>query len=84
MATAKYKEVQFSDADIVNLDDFIPAGEFNPHNIHPILIHDAGFPVAVVFASHLQDALDIAVDAGKLDSYQIEGKDFDEYGITEN
>jgi hypothetical protein len=37
MATAKYKEVQFSDADIVNLDDFIPASEFNPHNRNRIV-----------------------------------------------
>jgi hypothetical protein len=69
----------------VNPDDFIPKGEFNPHGIHPILIHDHGFTVAVVFAEHLQDALDIAVDAGKLDAFQIDEKDFDEYGVnTEN
>lgn len=71
--TASFQEIQFSDADIVNIDDFVPSEEFNSHNVHPILIHDAGFVVlGVVFAAHLQDALDIMVDNHKLDSFLIQ------------
>ncbi len=75
-----YKDIKFTDADIVNPDDFIPAaGEngrtYNPHNVRPRLIHDHGFTVAVVFASNLQDALDEAGDADKLDHFMIDPKD---------
>lgn len=72
MTQAQVQQVKFSDADIVNLDDFIPATEYNPHNIHPFLFHDHGFVLGVVFAPNLQDALDIMVDENKLDRYLIE------------
>jgi hypothetical protein len=64
--------LSFTDDDVVNKDDFIPKGEYNPHKVHPFVIHDHGFVVCVVFASHLQDALDIAVDNHKLDDFLIE------------
>lgn len=69
--TYRNLDFQFSDSDIVNPDDFIAQGEYNPHNVHPFLLHDSGFPVAVVFADCLQDALDIACDENKLDRYLI-------------
>ena len=68
-------EFTFDDSDVVNPDDFIPAGDYNPHNIHPFLLHDHGFTVAVVFASNLQDALDTAVDEDRMDRYLIDLKD---------
>lgn len=71
---AKYNEIAFTDADVVNPDDFIPLGESNPHKVRPWLFHDHGFVIAVVFADCLQDALDIAADAGKLDRFQIDPK----------
>lgn len=77
---ATYKEIKFTDADIVNPDDFISAGEYNPHNVRPFLLHDHGFVLAVVFADGLQDALDIAVDNDKLDSFQISPADLADYG----
>ena len=70
-----YKEIKFSDEDVVNPDDFIPAGGYNPHKVRPFLLHDHGFVICVVFADCLQDALDEAVDAGKLDRYQIDPTD---------
>lgn len=70
-----YEGIKFSDADVVNPDDFIPAGEFNPHNVVPWLLHDHGFVLAVVFASNLQDAIDEAVDADKLDRYLLDRND---------
>ncbi len=84
--TAKYQEIQFSDADIVNEGDFIPAGQSNPHNRRPFLFHDHGFALAVVFADCLDEALDEAADAGKLDRYLItecdRGDYKDENGIS--
>lgn len=72
MATAKFREIQFSDANVVNKEDFIPEGEYNPHRVRPWLLHDHGFVLAIVFASSLQDALDTAVDEGVLDRYEID------------
>ncbi len=69
--TGKYREITFSDDDVVNPDDFIPRGEYNPYNVRPFLLHDHGFPVAIVFGEDLGDALDIAVDAGKMGRYAI-------------
>lgn len=86
MATAEYQNIKFSDEDIVDIDDWIPAGESNYHNVRPWLLHDHGFTVAVVFAGSLQDALDAAVDADKLDRYLIAEADLKDYeneeGIT--
>jgi hypothetical protein len=66
--------LSFTDDDVINLDEFIPDSAYNPHSVRPWLLHDHGFALAVVFADCLQDALDIAVDAGKLDRYFIEEK----------
>jgi hypothetical protein len=68
---AKYKELTFADADVVNADAFIPKGEYNPHNVRPWLLHDHGFCLAIVFASCLQDALDEVADSGRLDPFQV-------------
>jgi hypothetical protein len=77
--TAKSNEITFSDADLVNPGDFIPKGEYNPHGVRPWLLHDHGFALAVVFADCLQDAIDEAVDAGKLDRYRVEPEDAADY-----
>jgi hypothetical protein len=82
--TAKFNEITFSDSDVVNNGDFIAAGDFNPHRVRPWLIHDAGFVVAVVFASCEQDALDEAADAGKFDGLQVSEKDLNDYGPDED
>ena len=74
-----YAQIQFSDSDVVNPMDFIPEGEFNSYNTRPFLLHDHGFPVAVVFASCLQDALDEAADADKLDRYLVSEEDLKDY-----
>lgn len=83
MNQAQFNQIKFTDADVVNKDGYIPAGEYNPHNVRPFLIHDHGFTVAVVFAGSLQDALDEAVDACKLDSFQVSDDDLAEYGPDE-
>lgn len=68
---AEYRGVKFSDADVVNVGNYIPKGEYNPHNVRPWLLHDHGFALCVVFADSCQYALDEAVDEGKLDRFQI-------------
>lgn len=83
MNQAQFNQITFTDTDVVNKDGYIPAGEYNPHNVRPFLLHDHGFTVAVVFAGSLQDALDEAVDAGKLDSFQVSDDDLADYGPDE-
>lgn len=63
------------DSDVVNLEDFIPQQDFNPHHIHPFILHVGGAVLGVVFAEHLQDALDEAVDHDKLDHYLVPADD---------
>jgi hypothetical protein len=79
---ADYKEVQtahgemrYKDADVVNPEDYTAKGDFNPHNVRPWLIHNEFGTLAIVYASHEQDALDVAVDAGKMDSQQVSEED---------
>jgi hypothetical protein len=79
MPTAEVQGVKFTDADVIDLDDFIPAGEYNPHNVHPWLLHDHGFALVVVFAGTLQDALDKAVDENKLDRYHVVDSNLGDY-----
>lgn len=68
----KFREIAFSDKDVVNLDNWIPAGEYNPHNVRPWLLHDHGFVLCVVFADCLEYALDEAADENKLDRFLID------------
>ena len=56
---------------IANPDDFIRKGSYNPHNVHAHLLCNEYGLLCVVYASHLQDALDIAVDEDRLDSMLI-------------
>jgi hypothetical protein len=62
--------IQFSDFDVVDIEDFEP-GEDGRNPVRPWLFHDHGFAVAVVFADCLLDALDKAVDGGKMNRYLI-------------
>jgi hypothetical protein len=71
-------EWSFNRSDVVNPDDYIPNGEFNPYKIHPFLIHNEFGPLCVVYASNLQDALDEAVDGDKLDSCLVSPEDYKE------
>ena len=83
-------QIKWSDEDVVNVRDFIPAGEYNPHNVRPWLLHDHGFTVAVVFADCLQNAIDIAVNEDKMDRFLVgeeelgdyTGEPYDEEGIS--
>jgi hypothetical protein len=83
MTSSTANQITFSDADVVNPDDFIPAGEYNPHKVRPFLIQDHGFAVGVAFADCLQDALDELADSGKLDGFQVAEADLGDYGPEE-
>ncbi len=69
MAESKFQDIKFTDADVVNPDEY--SKDNARYNIKPWLIHDHGFVVAVVFANNLQEALDEAVDADKLAAWQL-------------
>ena len=69
MSHCEIQGIKFDDSDVVEPDEYIPAGEYNPHNVRPWLLHDHGFVVCVVFADCLQDALDAAVDADRMDRF---------------
>src|SRR5437868_3912834 len=77
--TATHEGIRWTDEDVVNADAFMPQGHYNPHRVRPWLLHDHGFVLAVVFADCLQDAIDIAVDADKLDRYMVTAADLDGY-----
>ena len=72
-------ELTFSDEDVVNVEDcdWGATGNYS----RPWLLHDHGFPVAIVFANNLQDAIDIAVDENKMDRYLIDSADYADYGV---
>jgi hypothetical protein len=47
---------------IANAEDYIPAGEYNPHNVRPWLIGNEYGILAIAYAEHEQDAMDVAAD----------------------
>ena len=67
----------------VNLPQEIDASNsFNPHNVRAWVIgHEFG-SICMIFASHEQDALDDAVDAGMLDCMMAEEQDHDDESLT--
>ena len=76
MSESEFKGIKFTDADVVNLDEYVSSPSYNDrHSVRPFLFHDAGFVLAVVFAESCQEAVDIAVDAEKLDRFKINVED---------
>jgi hypothetical protein len=65
-------EYDLSDELIINFDNY-------EYSTKAYLIHDAGFPICIVFASEEHEAIDIAVDAGKLEAYKLTLKEELEY-----
>lgn len=76
-------EVTISDSDVVEAREFIPAGEYNPHNVRPFVAIDHGYVVGIAFASCEQDALDVLADEGRLDRFKVNEKDMGDYGDEE-
>lgn len=74
----KYKhnnfEYEITDELIINYENYHDAS-------HAYLLHDAGFPICIVFADNEQEALDTAVNENKLDDYLIEDNDIDSLSI---
>lgn len=83
MAEATYKhhghDLRFSDSDVINPDDWIPANEYNPHQVRPFLFLDHGFTAGVAFADCLQDAFDTLADSGKIDGMKIGPAEMSDY-----
>lgn len=74
---AEIHGVKFTDNDIVNVDDYAYSVYSEDDRLKMFILHDCGFCLGVVFADNLDDALDIAADKGKLDSYAVEREDED-------
>jgi hypothetical protein len=74
MSEAYYREIKFTDDDVINIDDAVWLKQFNPQHVKPWLLHDHGFVLAVVFAETTDDAMDEAANAGRLNRYQIDGE----------
>lgn len=75
MASFTFKGITFSDSDVVQRSEsYTPPNVYNP-GIRPFLLHDHGFVLAVVIARSTQDAVDDAVDEGKLDRFQLDPND---------
>lgn len=78
-------QLKFTVSDIVNLDEamsYVPLNgkpSYNPYNVHPHILHVQEHVICVVWASHLQDPLDIAVD--RLDHYRIPETDYEDYDV---
>ena len=77
MNEATINGVKFTDKDIANPDDFF--FDADSKTIRGYLLHDHGFVLAVAFADNLQDAFDIAFDAGKLNSFKVEESEMEDY-----
>lgn len=83
MTKSTYKGLVFSDQDIVNPEDYVPQGEYNPHTIRPWLISDGQKVIAIVFADCESDALDLACDEHKLEDYFVSDEVMYKFGETE-
>jgi hypothetical protein len=68
--------VTIDDSMVVESSDFIPYGEYNPHNVRPWIIGHEHGAFCVVFASDAQTAIDIAIDAGKMDFLRVSDEDY--------
>lgn len=70
-----YQNIDIRDEYVCNIGDHCNPNDYNPHNVRPFAIGNELGTLAVAFADCAQDALDIAVDAGKLDSQMVKPED---------
>ena len=66
------------DASRVLANDVFFDGEYNPHGVKLWVISNELGPVAAVWASCEQDALDVAVDADLMGAFSVDEADADE------
>ena len=82
MSFAELNGVKFQDSDVINPEDYC----LDENKQMFWIFHDHGFVLCVVIAEHPaftnSDALDAAVDSDKLNRYQIDEKDYAEYGVN--
>lgn len=71
MAESEFNCIRFDDSHVVEADECIYQGDYNPRNVRPWLIHAGGSAICVVFADCLNDALDEAADEEKLKGFKI-------------
>ena len=71
--------IRFTDEDVVNIDDLELL-----QSPRVFLLHDHGFTLAVVVADNLQDAMDEAVDDGRLYRFQVSDAEIADYPEDEH
>lgn len=77
----KGQKMDFSDVTIVDPDNYVASGGFNPYNTRPMIIYNEYGVLCVVYADNEQDALDAAADADALKCQRLDDVDvFDENG----
>ena len=64
MAETTYKQIKFTDEDIINPDDW----DFYDKTY---LFHDHGVILGIAFASHENNAFDELADSGKIEDWKI-------------
>ena len=69
--------VIISDDMLVNPGDFIPDGDYNPHNVRPWIIGYEHGAFAIVFADCAQDAIDETINSGKMDGMKVSDDDLE-------
>lgn len=66
------------DASRILCNDISLPDDHNPHNVRLWVIGNEYGPLCAVWASHEQDAMDEAMDAGFLDSFKVEPENEEE------
>ncbi len=72
IAPAQQREIHCLESDVIGEEHLIPIWEDNPDDIRPRFVHLRGECLAVVYAGDGVEALHIAADEGRLDSFTIE------------
>jgi len=73
-------ELSFTDADVVEINEVEFAEDHSERFGEALwLLHDHGFTVCVVQAQNLQDALDSAVDANRMERYLVDESEASDY-----
>lgn len=82
-ATIANTQLRFTDADVVNPDEWATDWDCDVRNNRPngYLFHDHGFTLAVVVATSLADALDILADEApeRISQFLLDEKEASEY-----
>lgn len=78
MTSTTPRGLVFLDRDVLNPEDYIPTGKFNPWNIRPFLLTN-GIYTFVIFAEYPRSAFNIAADLHRIDNCRLLDEQAEEY-----